>query len=99
MGSKKKDKKVTASSIVVRELSKKRIPSDDDIIKTVKKEVKDSNFDSGQLAWYKSRARAGKSPFDKKIDIPTTRKTVKPKPSKAKAGGGKKKKKKKKKTS
>lgn len=85
-------KKVTAASVVVKELSKKRIPSDDEIIKAVKKAVKGSNFDNKQLAWYKTRARTGKSPFTKKIAVPKakavpkTKKTTKKKKKKAKAG-------------
>lgn len=98
MPKKKKAKRVTAASVVVKEFSKKRVPSDDEIIKTVKKLVKDSNFDKGQLAWYKTRARTGKPPFDKKIDIPKAKRAatkVKAKASKKKTGATKKKKKKK----
>ena len=66
----KDEKKVTATSIVKHEFSKKIILNDEVIIAAVKKACPDSHFGANQLAWYKSQARAGKLGNLGKIDIP-----------------------------
>ena len=90
---KKAAKRITAASVVLEKFKLKRIPSDEEIIKAVRKAVPSSKFDENHLAWYKSRARKGDlAGLDKPIDVP--KRATKAKPAPKKKGAKKKKKKK-----
>jgi len=52
-------KKITARSIVVRALTRKKKTSDETIIKEVRAKCKGSKFGPKMLGWYKSRAKHG----------------------------------------
>lgn len=53
-------KRVTASSVVTKYLLLKRVPTDEEIISSVRKESGSKTFNAASLAWYKTQARQGK---------------------------------------
>ena len=56
----KKEARVTASSVLIPILSRANVPTNDEIIETVREETGSSKFDAKQLAWYMWKFRQGK---------------------------------------
>ena len=59
MATKTKEKRVTAASVIRDLLGAARVAPDDKLIGEVKKRSGSKTFNKAQLAWYKSRFRAG----------------------------------------
>lgn len=53
------EKRVMASTVVTRVLLQKRVPTDEEIIATVRRESGSKTFNASSLSWYKTRARQG----------------------------------------
>ena len=56
---KKKEARVTASSVLIRLLGAAHVKGDEDLIEEVKGETGSGKFDKSQLAWYKWKYRQG----------------------------------------
>lgn len=54
------EKRVTASSVATKYLLLKRVPTDEEIISSVRKESGSKTFNAASLSWYKTQARQGK---------------------------------------
>jgi hypothetical protein len=59
-GKERRSDRVTAGSVLIRILSLAKVPGDESIIETVRKETGSKLFDEKQLAWYKWKYRQGK---------------------------------------
>ena len=55
-----KQKRVSAADVLLAQFGLQNVKSDDELIKLVKEATGSKKFDAKQLAWYKSRYRAGK---------------------------------------
>lgn len=58
-GKEKKEKRVTASSVLIRLLGAAHVKDDETIIEEVRGETGSKKFDKTQLAWYKYKYRLG----------------------------------------